>query len=241
VSIDNWVKLLGVLVSLLQVVVWPLIVLLVLSFLGKPIKNYLDELRKDKGVSEVNVEAGATGVKLNIKREVEVATNLSLAVKKWEPTEASEASGESLPSEARTQEVLNTVSKAATSQTVQQVAGARVLWVDDNHVNNYYERSALEALGIQFTLSKSTEDGLKKARTKSYAAIISDQARPSDQQAGYTLLEALHKEGITTPFILYSSSNRPEHKAEIIRRGGFGTTNSPQELFQLVIDAIQQS
>ena len=137
------------------------------------------------------------------------------------------------------EEVINFISNTATPQTVRQIAGAKVLWVDDYPENNYYERSLLEALDIQFTISTSTEDALEWVSGNNYNVIISDMARLPDSRAGYTLLEKLQKKGIHTPFIIYASSNIPERRAETKRRGGFGTTNNPKELFQLVIDAIQ--
>jgi CheY-like chemotaxis protein len=234
-DIDHWIKLLEVLISLLQVLIWPFIAGLALLYLGKTLKNYVDDLRRDKNVSELSAEVGTTGVKLNVKRQVEIVENLTLA--KSKSTESQ--SGEQAHAEVKTREVLHIASKIATSQTVQQVAGARVLWVDDNPSNNVYERRALEALGIQFTLSTSTQDALDKLRLDSYDVIISDMGRSSDKQAGYTLLGELRKLNVLTPFIIYAGSNRPEHKAEVIRRGGLGTTNNPQELFQLVINAIQ--
>ena len=236
-DIDHWIKLLEVLISLLQVLIWPFVVGFALLYLGKTLKNYIDDLRKDKNVSELSAEVGTTGVKLNVKRQVEIVKNLALAESKATESQSSEQAR----AEVKTREVLHFASKAATSQTVQQVAGARVLWVDDNPSNNVYERRALEALGIQFTLSTSTEDALEKLGSDSYDVIISDMGRPPDNQAGYTLLGELRKHNVLTPFIIYAGSNRPEHKAEIIKRGGFGTTNNPQELFQLVINAIQNS
>jgi CheY-like chemotaxis protein len=236
-DIDHWIKLLETLISLLQVLIWPFIVGFATLYLGKALKNYVDDLRNDKMVRELSAEVSTTGVKLNVKRQVEVVKNLTLA-----KSQSTEAQGsEPAHTEVKTQEVLQAASKVATPQTVQQVAGTRVLWVDDNPLNNRYERRALEALGIQFSLSTSTEDALEKLRSDSYNVIISDMGRPPDNQAGYTLLGELQKQKIFTPFIVYASSNRPEHKAETIKRGGFGTTNNPQELFQLVINAILNS
>lgn len=137
------------------------------------------------------------------------------------------------------QEIINIISNTATPQTGRQIAGAKVLWVDDYPGNNYYERSLLEALDIRFTISTSTEDALERVSGNNYNVIISDMGRPPDSRAGYTLLKKLQQRGIHTPFIIYAGSNLPEHKAETKRQGGFGTTNNPKELFQLVIDAIQ--
>ncbi len=97
----------------------------------------------------------------------------------------------------------------------------------------------LEALGIQFTISKSTEDALERLERKHYDLIISDMSRPPDQQAGYTLLEQVRARNITTPFIIYAGSKKPEYIAEARKRGAFGTTNDPQELFELVVAALK--
>jgi CheY-like chemotaxis protein len=243
-DIDHWIKVLEILVSVIQALIWPLLALFALLYLGTTLKKYLEYLGKDRSVSEVSAEAGPAGVKFNVKRAVEIATNLTLADKKSRPTESS--SDEKAPSEIKTQEVLNIASQAASSETVLKLAGAKVLWVDDNPENNYYERSALEALGIRFTISTFTEDALEKVRYDTYDAIISDMGRqppdrttPYEQYAGYTLLKELRERGIRTPFIFYASSDRPEHEALAKSRGAFGSTGNPRKLFQLVIDAIQ--
>lgn len=87
----------------------------------------------------------------------------------------------------------------------------------------------------------STKDALEKVRTQSFNVIISDMGRPLDKQAGYTLLEALRKQNISTPFIIHAGSHDLTHQEETQRRGGFGTANNPQELFQLVLDAIRDN
>jgi CheY-like chemotaxis protein len=232
---DHWLKLLAELTSLLQVIIWPLLVVIAFVYLGSTLKNYINDIRKDKNVSELSTEVGPAGIKLNIKREVEVATNLVLANKNRQPSEVPDA--EQIENE--TEEVFNIVSKVTISETVQEVAGTKALWVDDNPFGNTYERSALEAFGIQFTLSTSTEDALDKVRTNKYNVIISDMGRSPDERAGYTLLSKLQERGVHAPFIIYSGSNRPEYKTEAIRRGSCGATNNPSELFQLVLDAIK--
>lgn len=109
-----------------------------------------------------------------------------------------------------------------------------VLWVDDRPSNNIYERRTLEGLGIQFTISTSTDDALGKLMRHRYDAIISDMGRPPDNQAGYTLLAEIRRLRIEIPFIIYASSDRPEHKAEAQERGAFGSTGTPFILFDLV-------
>jgi CheY-like chemotaxis protein len=134
------------------------------------------------------------------------------------------------------------VSEAFTPHLLRRLSDARVLWVDDVPENNVFERRALEALGISVTVSTSTEDALEKARRSRYSVIISDMGRYENDhhvpQAGYALLEALREAGDSTAFIIYAGSNKPEHKAEAKKRGAIGTTNRPQELFEMVLSAI---
>src|SRR5205085_12233552 len=75
----------------------------------------------------------------------------------------------------------------------------------------------------------------------SFDVIISDMSRPPDKYAGYTLLEKMKSMDITTPFIIYASGKKPEYVAEAKRRGAFGSTNEPQELLEMVIQAIRDA
>ena len=124
-------------------------------------------------------------------------------------------------------------------QGLRKLGEASILWVDDNPSNNFYERSALEKFGVRFAISTSTEDALEKIRVNKYDAIISDMGRRTDARAGYTLLAEKQKLGDTTPFIIYAGSNAPQHKAEARQKGAIGSTNNPQELFELVTSALQ--
>jgi hypothetical protein len=45
---------------------------------------------------------------------------------------------------------------------------------------------------------------------------------------------------INTPCIIYASGKKPEYIAEARRRGAFGNTNGPEELFALVVQAIKE-
>lgn len=101
-----------------------------------------------------------------------------------------------------------------------------------------YERQALEALGVRFALSTSTEDALEQLRYQAFDAIISDMGRPPDSQAGYTLLDSLRSQGNRTPFVIYAGSRAPEHIQEARRWGAVGCTNSPQELIGMVTQTL---
>ena len=130
------------------------------------------------------------------------------------------------------------VHSVARPDVVRQVRGARVLWVDDIEDNTRLERRAMEALGIEFVTCRNTDEALRKLNEEAYDLIISDMGRPPDSRAGYTLLDAVRKEFPSIPFVIYSSSNAKEHKAEATRRGAQGATNDPRELLDIVLRVL---
>ena len=117
-------------------------------------------------------------------------------------------------------------------------ANPKVLWVDDRPNNNIYERKAMEAVGIRFTLSESTREALELLSRQSFGAVISDMGRREGPREGYTLLDAMRSKGDDTPLFFYASSNAVEHKRETHEHGGQGCTNDGQELFDMVTKAV---
>lgn len=228
---NQWTKLFELLVSFLQIIIWPLVILIILFYLRTPLKRFLDDL------IEVNLKAGPLETTAKRKQIIEAAASLGAATAHWQNV-AKE--NQDRPDAEKTKDIAKVVDQLVTPKTSRQLEGASVLWVDDRPMNNTYERQALEALGIQFTISKSTDDAVERLQRKHYDVILSDMARPPEQQAGYTLLEKVKAMGLTTPFIIYAGSKRPEHIAEARRRGAFGTTNDPQELFEYVVTALKK-
>lgn len=138
---------------------------------------------------------------------------------------------------------ISTALRSNTSQpsAIFRLSGASVLWVDDRPTNNTYAQEALEALGITFTISTSTDDAIEKVNNEHFDAIISDMGRPPDPQAGYTLLERLRKLGNNVPYIIYAGSNDPRHNALAQEKGAYGSTGNAQALFELIIGALRDA
>lgn len=90
----------------------------------------------------------------------------------------------------------------------------------------------------QLAISTSTEDALERLAVSRYDLVISDMGRPPDNRAGYTLLEAMRRQGVGIPVVFYTGSGLPEHRAEARRRGAVSSTNSPQELVRLVTSTL---
>lgn len=166
----------------------------------------------------------------------QAAISLGAATAKWA---AEGAPAEEI--EKITRRAAENIARVTAPRTRREGIIKKVLWVDDRPENNVFERQALESFGIRFVLSTSTEEALSEVQQEGFDAIISDMGRPPDQRAGYTLLKALRDQGNRVPFIIYAGSRAPEHIAEARQRGAQGTTNRPDELFAMVLNAVGMS
>ena len=114
----------------------------------------------------------------------------------------------------------------------------QILWVDDRPENNTYERQAMEAMGLTFTLALSTDEALRVLSTRRFAAIISDMGRKEGSREGYKLLELLRTQDKSTPFFVYAGSNAPSHRQEASLRGAQGSTNIAENLIEMVTRSL---
>jgi len=116
----------------------------------------------------------------------------------------------------------------------------QILWVDNTPEGNVRERDLMTTMDMTVTTCLSTDDalGLLERPESQFDVVISNMARPPDNQAGYTLLKKMRARGDTTPFIVYSSSDKPEHDQLAKSHGALGSTNRPQQLLTLVHQAL---
>ena len=192
-SVDDIVKLFDAITKLLNVLIWPAVLLFILIRFGQDLREFFSSL------GELSLKGA--GFEASLKRkQAEVVAALSAAA-------ASKPDGdktrESVAKEAMI--AADVVADFVTPRAIRRASRSTVLWVDDNPNNNSYERQALEALGVSFVLSISTDEALKKISRQRFDAIISDMGRPPDSRAGYTLLDKLRSSGDQTPFIIYAS------------------------------------
>ncbi len=224
-NIDNTVKLIEAITKLLGVLLWPAVALFVLIRFGAALRDFIASM------GEFSVKGG--GFEATAKRKAEAAAALAAAAASHaEPNATPEATARDARAAA------DVVTEIVTPRMIRRAGRSTVLWVDDRPNNNVHERQALVALGVSFVLAKSTEEALDKVTRASFDAIISDMGRPPDPRAGYTLLDQLRVSGNRTPFIIYAGSRDPEHRAEAIRHGAIGCTNRPDELFEMVLEAL---
>ena len=226
-TVDDFVKVIDALTKLLGALAWPILVGYVLVRFAPAMSEFFASLGEFtfKGAG---FEASAK------RKQAEAAAALAAAA-------AARPNADSTPDSAArsAREAAEVVADAVTPRVLRKARRATILWVDDRPDNNIYERQSLEALGVTFVLAMSTEEALEKRKSQRFDAIISDMGRPPDNRAGYTLLKRLRDEGDQTPYVIYSGSNAPEHKAEARRAGALGCTNRASELFEYVLSALR--
>jgi CheY-like chemotaxis protein len=223
VSVDDIVKIFDAITKLLNVLIWPGVLLFILIWFGRDLREFFSSL------GELSLKGA--GFEASLKRkQAEVVAALSAAAAS-KPDE--NKTRESVAKEAMI--AADVVAEVVTPRAIRRASRSTLIWVDDNPNNNSYERQALEALGINFVLAISTDEALKKISRQRFDAIISDMGRPPDSRAGYTLLDKLRSTGDQTPFIIYAGSTDPEHIVESRRHGAIGCTNNANELFEIVL------
>lgn len=165
-----------------------------------------------------------------LKTQLTSAASLAAAISK-------QSIGDDELNQSQLNEIVELVSKSTHKHSNKKWKN-QVLWVDDRPENNVYVRQSLEAQGLEFKLVLSTNEALNTLKHNKFSVIISDMGRKEGPQEGYALLDKLRKAEDKTPFVIYAGSNLPEHKQMARERGAQGSTNRAQELFELVMNAV---
>lgn len=212
---------------------WPVILLIIILFFRRQIRNILPELshRLQKATIagssfefskvEINalqdaIESGATELK---DRPDEFVKFVGELVKKLPET------GTVVPPAAEF-----------------SLGGRSILWVDDRPMNNLYESSILKRLGASIVFARSTEEALRFLDQDSYDLVISDIHRVEDGHAnptaGYELLDELQRLKPRTPLLFYTGSLARLDRQRT--RSAYGAADSPDHLLELAVNALRR-
>jgi hypothetical protein len=109
--------------------------------------------------------------------------------------------------------------------------GTRILWADENPMNNLWERRAFTALGADVTVVMSNQEALDRACRADFDILISDLRRDDEdpRQVAKYLAELPDPPGII--YYTLDLTDRPS--------GSFGVTNRPDELVNLTTDLLE--
>jgi len=153
-STDQTSSLLSAISGLIGVLIWPGILVFVFTRLEPQLRKLING-EKDIQIKAAGFEASFTRPQLEAAAALGAASARKSVVGSDEPVTPAE--------------VADTLVRAVPdAQARMKLDSSRVLWVDDRPDNNGYERAALQALGISFDLSLSTDDALKKLQASSY-------------------------------------------------------------------------
>ncbi|MGC1218569.1 MAG: response regulator [Phormidesmis sp.] len=225
-SVDDIVKLIDAITQLLNVLIWPGVLIFISLRFGRDFRQFFSN------VGELTLKGAGFEASLK-KKQAEVTAALAAAA-----AARSIRNSTHEDAEKETRNAANLVAEAVTPNTIRQASQSKILWVDDRPENNVYERQALETLGVSFVLAASTDEAIEHVSRRRFSVIISDMGRPPDPQAGYTLLDQLRASGDKTPFIIYAGSRAAKHIAKSRKHGAIGCTNNPNELFEMVLFAL---
>ena len=114
------------------------------------------------------------------------------------------------------------------------VTGARLLWIDDEPANNVIEIGLLNRLGITIDLARSDEAARQMLRNGVYDLVLSDMTRGQDEEAGKKFMPDIISAILAPPLIFYVG------KARDVPNGAFGLTVRPDELLNLIVDALER-
>jgi CheY-like chemotaxis protein len=118
--------------------------------------------------------------------------------------------------------------------------GRSILWVDDNPANNELIVRTLKKLRLNVEQATSTEEALAEMERRRCDLVISDMGRGRDMRAGYGLLKAIRDRGSQVPFLIFSSSDKPEYRKEAAVLGAQLSTNDMLELIAHIIKYLGQ-
>jgi CheY-like chemotaxis protein len=179
------------------------------------------------GIRSVNVGP------LRIQLQEEAMTAAAVAARDWQAK-----SGEGGIDMGR---LRSTVERAFEPQMTDRLIGRSILWVDDNPANNELAMRALRKLLVDVVQVTSTQAALATLASRTFDLVISDMGRGDDMRAGYDLLAQIRGRGLTIPFFIFSSEDRPDYRVEAKRQGAQLSTNDMLELIDGVISTLGKS
>jgi hypothetical protein len=113
-------------------------------------------------------------------------------------------------------------------------AGSRFLWIDDNPASNVNEIRLLRRLGAMIDLATDDAEARRQFSGAVYDIVISDMGRGQNPDAGEMLIPEIGRAILAPILIFYVGQDRPAPP------GALGLTVRPDELFNLILDALER-
>ena len=141
--------------------------------------------------------------------------------------DAAEAKNIDLPSQSQDQ-----VSRRL-QRLCSLLSGSRLLWIDDHPTGNLNEVRLLRRLGVIIDLATDDAEARRQLAGAVYDIVLSDMGRGQDSDAGEKLIPEIERAMLAPMLIFYVGRDRT------VPKGAFGLTRRPDELFNLILDALE--
>jgi CheY-like chemotaxis protein len=115
--------------------------------------------------------------------------------------------------------------------------GARILWVDENPLNNLPERRSLQSMGIHVDVATDAEEAFALLSANGYDALISEMEHGGVEDWGRQFLAEIRKRQIHTWTVFYLLDFDPSRG---IPGHAFGMTNRPDHLLHYIMDILER-
>ena len=214
-------------ISAVAQLLWPLLGFYFLYKFGPKTFSFISRL-SEGSVKAFGVEASA---------KLAATDAIVQADLKTEAMASNTVAGTSLAPPQGTVAQLRRIASLVTDAVSEEVAGKRVLWVDDRPEGNELEVIALTALKLDVKQVTTTEQAISDLRERRFDVVISDMKRGENEEAGYDLLGLMLALPHIPPLIFYTRSVVDQDTAR--SRGAFGTATKASDLVLLVKDALQ--
>ncbi|MGE3289705.1 MAG: response regulator [Pseudonocardia sp.] len=195
------------LLSAIADLAWPIIVLVGLILLSRPLAGLL---RSGSEREEVTIEVGGQRLTLGKFREQQNETVVDLR--------------------RQIDDLRRRVDGVPPAPVGPEARHSRILWVDDQPQNNALLIDQLMSSGVTVDLARTTAEGLALAGRHGYGAVITDMSRDEDgryqERAGLDLVRQLRAAGDTTPVMVFTSSRSVRDKGDEARHLGAQAVSS---------------
>ncbi len=208
-----WMADLSALLHAFSELFWPVLAVIVIAALRKPLAAVLTQLGERGGTvkigsAEVSISQAA---KQNSDNVGDLLTQVAQLQGKMLEIEKAASGGNEAPARAVA---------AATTPDPAQLAGIRLLWVDDRPQNNVMIASNFEKLQMVVDTAQTTDAGLRMFEDGHYDAVITDMARAGEAEAGINLTKAIRQRRADVPVFIYCGPGGARYHGAAARAAG---------------------
>lgn len=112
-----------------------------------------------------------------------------------------------------------------------------IIWIDDKPKSITHELELIKSIGINIKVIDNSREGLEYIKSKKYHLIISNINRKGNSKEGLLFYKRVIKNYLSIPIIYYVGNLNKELGTPPY---AFGITNSPFELFHLIVDFTER-